>query len=521
MCRSCLDGHKQLVTMTRKILSCPKCCYDDFKVYPNKMSDRQIHNLLVLCSNEKVGCKWSGKLNELTSHLETTCQLESVQCPKGCGVPLNRCDVTLHVKSECSQLVINCPHCLVRGEKHFIEGHHLEECSNCPLSCPNHCGATITSSEFDEHKNICPLEVVSCEFNNLGCNTDMPRRDVEMHNKENLTYHLDLAKQQLACSTKELESSKAQLAMVEKELVTFKASSADMIEEILSMIRLLSQLDVVREEEKINIFRQISLYYKSLLCAQGDKVAPVILKMNSFAKCRRNGIMWFSAPFFTHRHGYKLCLCISAAGDKDASDKEVREGNYISVYVAVMEGPYDAQLTWPMEGTIHVTLLNQLYSPSIDLSYSMTINLPDTPLFPFSSTLRVTGEDTQSGMKTPRGVMSSTGIGACKFLPLHKLTEVSPQCQFLKDDCIFLKVKYMKQLGSVLSPNSCADNNQGNKPVKQYYRPSYHDESLVLKENVLPANTLQSRPISDYTPRDRVPKKSQRAPKIPEADTRL
>jgi len=100
----------------------------------------------------------------------------------------------------------------------------------------------------------------------------MPRRDVTTHNKENLTNHLNLAKQQLACSTKELESSKAQLAMVEKELNAFKASSADIIEEILSMIRLLSRLDVVREEEKITIFWQISLYYKSLLSVQGDKV---------------------------------------------------------------------------------------------------------------------------------------------------------------------------------------------------------------------------------------------------------
>ena len=64
----------------------------------------------------------------------------------------------------------------------------------------------------------------------------------------------------------------------------------------------------------------------------------------------------------------------------------------------------------------------------------------------------------------------------------------------------------MKQLGSILSPNSYTYNNQGNKPVKQYYRPSYHDETSVLKENVLLANTLQSRPISDHTPRDRVPR---------------
>ena len=133
MCRSCLDGHKQLVTMAQKILSCPKCCYYDFKVYPNKMSDREIHNLVVLCSNGENGCKWRGKLIDLNGqfgHLENTCQFEIVECPKGCKALLQRRDMAVHVKSECSRLVINCPHCLVRGEKHFIEGHHLEECQS-------------------------------------------------------------------------------------------------------------------------------------------------------------------------------------------------------------------------------------------------------------------------------------------------------------------------------------------------------------------------------------------------------
>ena len=511
MCRGCLDGHKQLVTMGQKILSCPKCCYYDFKVYPNKMSDRQIHNLVVLCSNGKAGCKWRGKLNELNGHLEYACQYEIVECPKGCEVSLPRRDIAPHVKLECSRLVINCPHCLVRGEKLFIEGRHLEECANLPLNCPNHCGATISDTEaLSKHKDICPLEIVSCEYNDLGCNTDMARRDVEAHNRENLTKHLNLAKQKLVCSTKELESSKTQLAMVEKELHTFKATFACNIEEVLTMITLLGQLDLVqRNEEKSNLLRQIILYHRNLLSIQGNKVAPVILKMNKFANYRRNGMMWYSAPFFTHRHGYKLCLCVFAA----ARDKDVQEGNHVSVYVAVMEGPYDAQLAWPMEGAIHISLLNQLCSESVDLNYSMTINLPDTPLFPFSSTMRITQEDKKSSVKTPKGMMSSTGIGTNKFVPLDKLTEVSPYCQFLKNDCIFFKVTYDRKLGSV-SPKSCVYKNQEGKSVKQ----SYHIVPLVLNKTELPVNNLQSSYASGVT---RVPKESQQTPKIPEADTKL
>ena len=517
MCRSCLDNHKQLVTMAQKILACPKCCHYDFKVYPNKMSDREIHDLVVLCSNGKAGCKWRGKLRELDGHLGNMCQYEIVNCPKGCEVSLPRRDIALHVKSECSRLVINCPHCLVRGEKHFIEGHHLEECANVPLSCPNNCGAIVRAAEpsaLSEHKNICPLEIVSCEYNDLGCNADMTRQDVEAHNNEYLTKHLNLAKQKLVCSNKELESSKAQLTMVEKELDTFKATFAHSVEEVLTMITLLGQLDLVqRKDEKSSILRQIGLYYNNLLSMQGNKVAPLILKMNNFANYRRNGTMWYSAPFLTHRHGYKLCLCVSAAGDKD-----VQGENHVSVYVAVMEGPYDTQLAWPMEGAIHVSLINQLYSESVDVGYCMTINLPDTPLFPFSSTMRVTQKDKKSSVKTPRGIMSSTGIGICKFIPLNKLSEVSPYCQFLKNNCIFFKVNHEIKLGGVISPKSCAYRDQ-ERSVKQNYRPSHHNVPLVLSKTELPqANNLQSSYASEGT---RVPRESQQVPKIPEADTRL
>ena len=509
MCRSCLDSHKQLVTMSQKILTCPNCCYYDFKVYPNKMSDREIHNLVVLCSNGKAGCKWQGKLNELNGHFGSTCQYEIVNCPKGCEMSLPRRDIALHVKSECSQLVINCPHCLVRGEKYFIEGHHLEECPNVPLSCPNNCGTIVSEAEaLSEHKNICPLEIVSCEYNDLGCNADMTRQDVDAHNREYLTIHLNLAKQKLVCSTKELKSSKVQLAMVEKELDSFKATFAYSVEEVLAMIILLGQLDLVqRKEEKSNILRQIRLYYNNLLSTQGNRVAPVILKMNKFANCRRSGRMWYSAPFFTHRHGYKLCLCVSAA------DKDAQRRNHVSVYVAVMEGPYDTQLAWPMEGVIHVSLLNQLCSEHVDVGYCMTINLPDTPLFPFSSTMRVTQEDKKSSVKTLRGIMSSTGIGICKFIPLDKLSEVSPYCQFLKNDCVFLKVNYEVKLGGVISQD------QDSKSVKQNQRPSHHNAPLVLNSTGLPqANNIQGSYASEGT---RVPRESQQVPKIPEADTKL
>ena len=521
MCRSCLDNYKESITLLHKILTCPKCCHYDFKAYPNKMSDREIYNLMVVCSNGKAGCKWRGNLNELTVHLEDTCLFEMVECPKGCRLLLQRRDIALHAKSNCSQLVINCPHCLVRGKKHFIEGQHLEECSKAPLSCPNHCGASVSSEDMSKHRKVCPLEVVSCEYNDLGCDTDMARQDVEVHNREFIAKHLNLAKQKLVCSTKELQLSKMQLISVEKEHNAFKSTVAYTAEEVLAMIKLLGQLNLAQDKaQKINILRQINLFYNNVFALQGNQTAPVILRMDNFVKRRKNGTMWCSPPFFTHTQGYRLCLCVFAGGHK-----VVQRRDHISVFVAVMEGPHDSQLTWPMEGIIHVYLLNQLHSVDSDLSYFMAINLPDTPLFPIDSVTRVTMED--KSISTPKGMMSSCGIGATNFVPLDKLMSVTSVCQFLKNDCIFLKVEYESQSDDVGSPKTFAyKQRESDRRVRQnsqqFYRQPHREAPSVVMET--PAlNSPQNRPSDHPSPRGSGggARGSHKVIKIPEADTRL
>ena len=264
----------------------------------------------------------------------------------------------------------------------------------------------------------------------------MARQDVEVHNRENLTKHLNMAKQKLVCSTKELETSKMQLNVLEERLGLLKITFAYSIEEVLSMIRLLDQLNLEKQnKEKGSLLRQISLYHRSLLLLQGNQVAPVILKMNKFEKLRRNGSSWFSPPFFTHNHGYRLLLCVVTAGN----DAAARQDNFMSLGICVMQGHYDNEVTWPMEGVVRVYLLNQLSTEDDDGNYVMTICLPDAPLFPVNATLRVTtGEE--ASIKSPMGLMSSTMLGTSKFISLERLTS----CKFLKDDCIFFKVEYGK-----------------------------------------------------------------------------
>jgi len=479
------------------------------------MSDREINSFVVLCSNHgNAGCKWRGRLSEFYGHLENDCQFEMVKCPKGCGKFLQRCEIALHIKSECSRLVINCPHCLVRGEKHFIKGEHLEKCSNLPVSCPNHCGASVERNEsLSEHRAVCPLEMVGCEYNDIGCNTHTVRKDIEVHNTTNAAVHLNLAKQKLACSTKELDLSKMQLAKVEDKLLSLKVTFAYAIEEVLSMITLLGQLNLTQQkQEKSNLLRQINLRYKNLFFLQGSQVAPVVMGMNDFAKHRRNRMQWFSAPFFTHTRGYQLCLCVMAAGHKDT-----QKGNHVSVLIAVMKGPHDSQLPWPMEGVVHIHLLNQLNSEH-DLNHCMTITLPDSPLFPFDSTLRVTEE---GSMKTPMGLMSSVGMGSHNFISLEKFTNVTSSCRFLKDDCIFFKVVYEKKLSvdDFGYPKSCAYKKQGSRPIGQDLQYLYGGP----QQADIASPTVHNRPKNHHFLRDNivVSEETRPAPKIPETVTKL
>ena len=49
----------------------------------------------------------------------------------------------------------------------------------------------------------------------------------------------------------------------------------------------------------------------------------------------------FSSPFYSHRHGYRVCLSICPNGEQRY------RGKYLSVFICICRGEYDALLSWP------------------------------------------------------------------------------------------------------------------------------------------------------------------------------
>ena len=69
--------------------------------------------------------------------------------------------------------------------------------------------------------------------------------------------------------------------------------------------------------------------------------------MTNFAQQKRNKGTWYSTPFYTHPHGYKMCVKVSC-----------REGSLI-VGVSLMRGEFDDHLQWPFQNVVYIRVLNQ------------------------------------------------------------------------------------------------------------------------------------------------------------------
>ena len=68
---------------------------------------------------------------------------------------------------------------------------------------------------------------------------------------------------------------------------------------------------------------------------------------------RGRTISLYSAPFYTSRFGYKLCLRLYMDGDGSG------KGTHLSFFLTLMKGEYDALLPWPFNQTVTLMLLDQ------------------------------------------------------------------------------------------------------------------------------------------------------------------
>ena len=203
-CKSCLDNTKKITATSS---ACPMCRDEEFIVYPNKQLDRIVRSLKMFCSNKFKGCKWQGEVNNVKEHLED-CQFEETECDE-CEEKMQRQYLTIHAESHCAYRMVTCQFCHVKTTFCDID-EHKQACPKIPLSCPNQCEVgSVPQENLESHIRICPLEIVHCEYHNVGCVDTMARKDQKQHNKLNVERHLTL-------TTCELAKAKEMIAITRK-----------------------------------------------------------------------------------------------------------------------------------------------------------------------------------------------------------------------------------------------------------------------------------------------------------------
>ena len=144
---------------------------------------------------------------------------------------------------------------------------------------------------------------------------------------------------------------------------------------------------------------------------------PHIIRLSGFESKTRINTEWYSAPFYSHFGGYKMCLKVYANGSGDG------KGTHVSVYTHLMKGENDDNLKWPFRGIITVTLLNQLQ--------------PDNHRFGKIIYDESTSEVTCGRVRKGR----AQGRGSHEFIP-HTVISHNTQENiiFLRNDCLYFSV---------------------------------------------------------------------------------
>ena len=140
----------------------------------------------------------------------------------------------------------------------------------------------------------------------------------------------------------------------------------------------------------------------------------LLWKIGDFVRRRKEAVdgvtvSLYSIPFYTSRHGYKMCARVYLNGDG------MGKGTHLSFFFVVMKGPFDALLPWPFKQKVTLTIINQAGKKHVT-----------GPIRP----------DPQSNsFQRPTQKVMNVASGCPMFIRQEQLLNGG----FVKDDCIVLR----------------------------------------------------------------------------------
>ena len=481
-CRVCIERVK------KDTKSCPLCNKPDFSFMQELALERYLKDLDVWCCYKEVGCEWRGKLGKYEQHSNKTpypesqvigCQFVEIECMYECREWFQRQHITTHQTQQCKKRPYSCDYC--RDYSSTFEEVikiHYPQCKKYPVDCPNKCREyPFERQELATHlKDECPLTLVNCPFYYAGCDVQILQKDMSEHMKD-LTKHLTLLasvthaimreNQDLRETMKKMnqdhqdkmkamqdEMETLQTTQQEKLQAThqgmqkkLQATQQDMQEKLQATQQSVqeklqaTQQDVQEKlqatQQDVQAMQEQAQTTQKSVKATEDKTENLTEKIEELKlaitgcsgfpkvyRVERTGNEVFLPGFYTHQHGYKMCINV------DPNGVGAGKGTHISIFTCLMKGLYDDNLKWPFRGNITIQIVNQAGDHD-HIEHTIPYN-DETP------------DDT--ACRVTRGERSD-GWGVYQFLPHRNLEyNATRKTQFLKGNhfiVLLVKIELM------------------------------------------------------------------------------
>ena len=317
------------------------------------------------------------------------------------------------------------------------------------------CDWTGKLRELDNHLNLknptapdhlltgCKFVTLQCEFSYVGCEAQIPRKDMAIHMKVAQSYHNQLLVEKVKKQAREIEELTMKLRTKEEETAcTIQQMRQEFALQLQSKDEAIAQmqeeftLQLQRKDEELVRFAHQMKEISSLLQSKDkelveknkeiaqlkqDKPTPHIHPVNfcftvdKFKYQMENEVEWVSKPFYTHPQGYKMCVEVFING--------LDSNKYVSLYTCIMKGENDDELSWPFYGKLTVELLNQ---KSDDHHHVYTIHYDKSIPQHYCERVLI-GE-------------RNRGWGNHRFISHSKISQEDSIVQYVKDDCIKFRI---------------------------------------------------------------------------------
>ncbi|CAL2037637.1 unnamed protein product [Caenorhabditis brenneri] len=323
-CRQCFEKADRAPECAQcQTIIQPELCQHD------RAKHKQILALPVVCTFESSGCDWSGQLGSLHDHLSECTFKSSSKCEK-CGRQFAKADLDRH-REKCELNRAVCSYCNKTIRDSDLE-RHLKTCPDVVISCPFQCGLSDRPRhEIEAHRPLCPNVDNVCPFVPYGCTFAGGKETIQQHISDEPVRHM-----MFICD--EITDLKETYNVMDRDMASFNDRQT----------RILGAADTCTEMFGPQLIWRI------------DKLQ----QRTNEAKSGANTTI-FSAPFMTHRFGYKMMACACLFGDGSSAGKS------ISLYVLLLKGEFDPTLEWPFNRTIKISLLDQQPRPEerVNISY--------------------------------------------------------------------------------------------------------------------------------------------------------